>query len=771
LEHLRENPVGVFGDVLTERGIGVDRVMLHAGQSLPDWREYDLMVVMGAGVSVWQEGEYPWIAAEKRAVREAVLAGIPYFGICFGVQLLADVFGGRSFAGPEPEIGVNQVFLTAAARHDPVFRGFPADLEVCEWHSNHFSLPRGAIRLARSPRYENQAIRYGRVAYGMQCHLEPSLQDIRAWLADFPESAVTFERRHGAGSVDRLVADYADFVPFLQQTARQVFGRWLENAIALGGLNAAIRAARGQTGRPSLTPDATPANGAALIGRDAELARIDAAVTSARRGEGAVLVVRGAAGVGKTTMLAAAGERAHGLRVLQASGEEGADTLAPFAGLTNLLSPLGSGFGAIGRRGRADRFAAYARAFNLLVRTAIETPLLLLVDDADLLDDPSSEALAFIARRLGIDGVTLIVATESEEYLSDCESATLGELDPPDARTLLEARWGAGVSPPVADRIVAAAAGNPLALLEIPVGLTAEQRAGAETIEAELPATAEWEFLRRVAALPAPHRQALLVMAVAGTRHHEAVARACLSLGLSDDALDGARASGLIDVAGGRVAFRHPLARLAVTYSALRADRRDVHAALAGALDGAASIWHRARAAAHPDESIAAELELLAKRTRDQGAFAAAADGFERAARLTPHGAERSRRLLDAARAAHLAGHVNAALDHLGSALRGLPSPAVQRDAEHLYGRVVARVIDWWLWRASVNSSIRAWRRRCCLTRCSRRSVPEGRRRPSRSRDALRGWLRPMVPATKAPRGSVWARRCSLLASTSTALP
>ena len=125
LEHLRPDPIGVFGEVLMERGIGVDRVLLHEGDLVPDWRRYDLIVAMGAGASVWQEEEFPWIVSEKRTVREAVLAGLPYFGVCFGVQLLAEVFGARSFRGPEPEIGVNQVFLTAAARHDPVFRGFP----------------------------------------------------------------------------------------------------------------------------------------------------------------------------------------------------------------------------------------------------------------------------------------------------------------------------------------------------------------------------------------------------------------------------------------------------------------------------------------------------------------------------------------------------------------------------------------------------------------------------------------------------------------------
>jgi GMP synthase-like glutamine amidotransferase/tetratricopeptide (TPR) repeat protein/DNA-binding CsgD family transcriptional regulator len=700
LEHLQPDPVGVFGDVLTERGIAVDRVMLYAGEPLPDWREYDLIVAMGAGASVWQEDEFPWIAGEKRAVREAVLTGVPYFGVCFGVQLLADAFGGRSFRGPEPEIGVNQMFLAAAARHDPVFRGFPADLEVCEWHSNHFSLPPGAVRLASSPRYENQAIRYGRVAYGIQCHLEPSLDDIRAWLEEFPDSAVMFDHRHGEGSVDRLLDDYADFVPFLQETARQVFGRWLENALALGGSGAARAAAGGQGLRSAAH------RSDALLGREAELARVDAVLASARHGDSAVLVMRGDAGIGKTALLNSAGERARGLRVVRTSGEDAAETEQPFAGLADLCRPLAEQLArlspsraqaaaAILDRGSApaasDRFAAYAGAFDLLVMTAAQTPLLVLVDDAHLLDDASSEAISFIAGRLGTDGIALVVATESEEDLPAAEDLRLGGLTPPDARALLERRWGAELASSVADQVVGVAAGNPLALLEIPVELTPEQRAGMAPIEDSLPASAEWAFLRRLAALEASTRQALLVAALAGGHGREAVLPACRTLGLDADALAAADASELIRHQGGQAHFSHPLARTAVSYSALRADRRAAHAALAAALDGDAGTWHRARAAARPDESVATDLERLAHKARDQGAFATAARAFERAARLSVDLQARARRLLEAARSAHLAGHVNAALDHLDAAIRsGSPDP-LRRDAEQLRGRIMAR--------------------------------------------------------------------------------
>ena len=706
LEHLRPDPVGIFGEVLAERGLGVDRVLLYDGEPLPDWRRYDVIVAMGAGASVWEEDEYPWIAGEKRAVREAVLAGVPYFGVCFGVQLLADVFGGRSFRGPEPELGVNQVFLTAAARHDPVFRGFPADLEVCEWHSNHFSLPRGAVRLARSPRYGNQAIRYGRVAYGIQCHLEPSLEDIRAWLVEFPDTAVALEERHGAGSVERLLDDYSDFVPFLQETGRQVFGRWLEHALAYGRLSESPRSVRmgaGGSGGGAAAGRTWP-----LIGREAELERIDAALASARRGESAVLVIRGEPGVGKTLRLEAAADGARGLRVLRTSGETASEADPPFQGLAELLRPLAGSLdrltmpralavatilGLPAKPRALDRFALYAGALDLLTASAAESPLVLLVDDFHLLDEASSDALVFIAGRLGADAVALLVASASDGEVPGAEVLRLGGLAVPDAHALLEALRGRDLAPSVADRVVELTEGNPLALLELPTDLTPEQLAGTAEIDPSLGTTAEWVYLRRVAALAAPVRQALLLVSLAGARHVAAAGAAARALGLGDDALTAAQASGLMagESENGSLVFRHPLARLTVAYSALRADRLAAHAALAEAMDGDASTWHKARAARRPDESIAAALDVLSVKARDLGAFAAAVRGFERAARLTPEADRRADRLLQAGRAAHAAGHVNAALDHVDAALRMTPPDPVRRDAEHLRGRIVAR--------------------------------------------------------------------------------
>src|SRR6478752_7274285 len=436
LEHLHSNPVGVYGDVLLDRGIEVHRVRLDLGEALPDWREYDLLVVMGGAMSVYEEDAYPWLVAEKRAIREAVATGCPYFGVCLGSQLLASALGSRVFRGPEPELGVNPVFLCEAARRDPVFRAFPPDVEVFEWHSDTFDLPEGAVRLARSSRYENQAFHVGRPAYAIQCHLEPSLDDVRDWFDAWPSLGETFEARYGRGSLAGFLEEYARSMPLLQQTARQLFRRWLENALAHGRLASAASSAGTAT-----VPDQ------GLLGRTRELERIGRLLDEARGGRSGAIVICGETGVGKTALLDAALERADGMRVLRISGVEDVGE-RPYAGFEELCRPLLSGIGALpdtlrqalsatlglGTAERGDRFAAYAGAMWLLAAAAEEDPLLVCVDDAHLLDDASL--------------------------------------------TILERRFGDELSPTMVAEVVDVARGNPLALREIPLSLTPGQRVG-----------------------------------------------------------------------------------------------------------------------------------------------------------------------------------------------------------------------------------------------------------------------------------------------------
>jgi GMP synthase-like glutamine amidotransferase/tetratricopeptide (TPR) repeat protein len=698
-EHLRPNPIGVYGDVLEGRGIGFDRIRVAEGEPLPDWRAYDLLVVMGAGADVWDHERHPWIVPEKAGVREAVLAGVPYFGVCFGAQLLASAFGAHSYRGMEAELGINQVFLTAAARRDPVFRGFPPDLEVCEWHSNHFALPTGAVRLARSPRYENQAIRFGRVAYGIQCHLETSREDLEAWLELFPDTVGLFESRHGAGSVPAFLDDYGAFVPRLRETARQVFGRWLENALAVGNLSGTARAAR------TIEPrEGDPAR--ALLGRDGERATIASALTRAREGGSAVIVIRGEAGAGKTALLDDAVARAGELRVLRTRGAD-PEGDQRFAALAELCGPL---LGELARLPDAraaavasaldldpparvvDRYSFYAGTLDLLTAAAEEDPLLVVVDDAHLLDDASAEGIAFIARRLHIDGIALVIATESDAGFSNAEELPLAPLDPAHARALLDARFRGELAPAVMERIVASGQRTPLSLLEIARDLTPLQRTGDAPLDRSMAPSAEWAYLRRIEALPPDTRRALLLAALAESDDRATVARACATLGLDPAVLEPAERAGIIEQDTTCVLFCHELARTAVSYSALAAERRLAHDALSEAAAGREQrLWHQARASTGPDDVVANGLESIAIRAREQGAYAAAAHALEQAARLTSDRDLRAERLLAAAQGDHLAGHLHAALDHLGAALECASAPRLRIELEHLRGRIAAR--------------------------------------------------------------------------------
>ena len=338
--------------MLDGRGIGVDRILVDEGEAIPDWRGYDFLVVMGAGVDVWDHESIPGSGRRRRRSARPCSPGCRTSACASGRSSSRRPSGPTAIGAMEAELGINQVFLTAAARRDPVFRGFPPDLDVCEWHSNHFALPAGAVRLARSPRYENQAIRIGRVAYGIQCHLETSREDLEAWLELFPDTVGLFEARHGLGSLPAFLDDYGAFVPRLRETARQLFGRWLENALVLGNLAGTARALRTAIRRrPSRAP---------LIGRDSERARIERALTTARQGGSAVIVIRGEAGAGKTALLDDTAGRAGELRscgraapIPSRTPVRGTCGAVPFAART-ARSPARGARGGVGVRARWD---------------------------------------------------------------------------------------------------------------------------------------------------------------------------------------------------------------------------------------------------------------------------------------------------------------------------------------------------------------------------------------------------------------------------------
>jgi GMP synthase-like glutamine amidotransferase len=229
LQHIACEPPGVYEDVLRERGADVERIELDEGHLLPDWRAYDLLVAMGGPMSANDDRELPWLAREKSAIRAAVEAGKPYFGVCLGAQLLAASLGARVYPGLAPEVGLLPVSLTEEGRADPVFADLPGDFIAFQWHRDTFDLPAGASLLAVSPAYPNQAFCV-RSAYGMQFHLEVSAEMADEW-ASVPAYASSLERTHGPGALPRLLGEFAEQRAGMEGRARAIFERFLETTV------------------------------------------------------------------------------------------------------------------------------------------------------------------------------------------------------------------------------------------------------------------------------------------------------------------------------------------------------------------------------------------------------------------------------------------------------------------------------------------------------------------------------------------------------------
>jgi DNA-binding CsgD family transcriptional regulator len=421
-----------------------------------------------------------------------------------------------------------------------------------------------------------------------------------------------------------------------------------------------------------------PDEGVALVGRNREAALIQELLERARAGESGSLVVRGEPGIGKSALLDRAVERADGMLVLSTAGVEAEADLA-FAGLFGLVRPILdhlddlppvqaaalAGALGLGPSQSPERFLVSAAVLGLLAEAADRRPVLCLVDDAQWLDKPSADALVFAARRLRAERVALLFAARVGDVrtfeapgLSDL---SLRPLDEHDALSLLLSR-GQPVAPTVRKRLLQAAAGNPLALLELPIGLSDAQRTGRELLPDPIPLSSRLQasFAARLETLPKPARALLLVAAADDTGDLAHVVRAGAAVGATLQALEPAEAAGLVHMTATRIAFRHPLVRAAVISAATLAQRQRTHAALADALDGEEHadrrVWHQALASLTADENVAAALEAAGRRTQLRGGHASAATAFERAAKLTDDPAARTRRLAAAAEAASEAG-------------------------------------------------------------------------------------------------------------------
>jgi DNA-binding CsgD family transcriptional regulator len=427
-----------------------------------------------------------------------------------------------------------------------------------------------------------------------------------------------------------------------------------------------------------------------LLGRQREVAVVERLLNTAREGHGAVLVVDGEPGVGKTALLEYASDVAEEFRVVRTAGVEGEMEL-DYAALQQLCSslleyrdrlpePQGDALDvAFGlSAGQApNAFLIGLAVLGLLSEAAERQPILCLVDDAQWLDGASTRALALIARRLLADRVAFIFATRSvSNGLARLPQLRVGPLGRRDARALLESVLPARLDESVLERIVVETGGNPLALLELPSGLSPAQLAGGFGLTAALPLSAgiEASFRRRLARLPHDARRLVLLAAAEPLGDPALLWRAAHKLGVGEAAANVVESAGLLTL-NGAATFRHPLVRSAVYGAAEPGERREVHRALASAtdpkLDPDRRAWHRAQAASIPDEDVASDLERSAARAQARGGFAAAAAFLERAVELSEEPLSRARRALAAAQTKFQAGGLEDALGLLEIAESG----------------------------------------------------------------------------------------------------
>jgi DNA-binding CsgD family transcriptional regulator len=431
----------------------------------------------------------------------------------------------------------------------------------------------------------------------------------------------------------------------------------------------------------------------AFRGRARERQALDDLLDRVRGGESAVLVLQGEAGIGKTALMRYCARQASGCRLVQILGMESGMEL-PLAPLHQLCTPmlgclaalpepqrraLGVAFG-LAAGTAPDRFVVGLAVLSLLAENAAARPLVCLVDDAQWLDEASSQVLGFVGRRLLAEPVGLLFAVRKaagEQMFPGLPALTVEGLTDSDARALLTAAVPGHLDERVRDRIIAETSGNPLGLLELARGMSEAELAGGcagppkTSLSGHLQGQLQDHYVRQVRALPEPTRQLMLLAAADPTGDATLLWRSAQKLGLGRDAAAAADTEELLKI-GSQVRFRHPLVRSAAYTAGSPEDRRAAHLSLATATDVQEDpehrVWHLAAAATGPDEDVATALEQAADKTQARAGLAASAAFLQRSVTLTADPARRADRALAAALANLHAGAFDTALGLLAQA-------------------------------------------------------------------------------------------------------
>src|SRR3989440_7272186 len=435
----------------------------------------------------------------------------------------------------------------------------------------------------------------------------------------------------------------------------------------------------------------------AVLGRETERGTLDQLLDDARNGRGEAIVLSGEPGIGKTALLEYMIASARNFKVLRTVGNE-AERELPFAALQQLCAPgltelsqlsepqreaLRVTFGLVSGA-PPDRLLLSLAVLSLLSQLAGEQPFRCVGDDTQWLDRESAQALAFVARRLATEPIAFAFGSRAiTDAIRGLRTLEIAELDRAASFALLRSVLPDRMDDTVLERIVAEARGNPLALLELPRGLTSGKLYGGFALPVSVPMADRLEesFRRRLASLPSLSRRLLLVAAAEPTGDPALVWRAAAQVGVTGSAAEVVENEGLLDM-NTRVTFRHPLVRSAIYHAATPEEQREVYRALAAATDAAVDpdrrAWHLAQAASHPDDDVAAELERSAGRAQARGGLAAAAAFLARSTEVTVEPGPRTRRALGAREAKRQDGALDDALALAAIAERG-PLDDLQR--------------------------------------------------------------------------------------------